>query len=349
MSIKIENFGKLPDGRVVHLYTLTNKNNLEIKISSYGVNITCISMPDRHGNFENIVCGFDNLEDYLSENYLAGYPYFGCILGRYANRIANGHLEIEGKTYELVVNNGPNHLHGGSVGFDRQLWDAKHSCRDGYSQIEFSYLSPHLEENYPGNLRVKCICTVTDDNELRIEYLAETDQTTVINLSNHTYFNLTGGKRNILNHELKLAAKQITESVDLIPTGKLIPVKGTVYGFSRFKKLAGGLSQLPTGYDTNFVLDNPEGKLIYAGTLREKISGRMVVVHTTQPAIQLYTGYYIPELTIQGEKKFGSYSGVALETQHYPDSVHHPDFPSTLLKPGETFQETTTYKFSLDL
>jgi aldose 1-epimerase len=348
MSIKFEKFGKLPDEREAYLYTLANKNNFEVKFSSYGLIITSISMPDKLGNFDNIVCGFDKPEDYLSENYLAGYPYFGCIIGRYANRIANGHLEIEGKTYELAVNNGPNHLHGGLTGFDRRLWDAKLFYKDGNDKVEFSYLSPHLEENYPGNLMVKCSYSLTDENELRIEYVAETDQTTVINLTNHTYFNLTGGKRNILNHEFRLPAKKMTESVDLIPTGKILPVKDTVYDFSRYKKFSRGLKQLPTGYDNNFVLENPEGKLEYAGTLCEKTSGRFVDIYTTQPAIQVYTGYYIPKLKIDGKKKFGPFSGVALETQHYPDSVHHPDFPTTLLRPGETFKEKTVYKFSID-
>lgn len=348
MNVQKATFGKLPDGREVHLFTLTNDKGTIVKVTNYGGIITSIVIPGKSGKTDNVVCGFDRLEDYLSDQYLNSYPYFGSIIGRCANRIANGHMEVEGKTYQMAVNNGPNHLHGGNVGFDRRLWDARTFQNDRTAGVELSYLSPDGEENYPGNLNVKCTYSLNNDNELAMEYEAVTDRTTVINLTNHTYFNLTGGLENILNHELKLSAEKITESADLIPTGKILAVKDTVFDFSDFKSFAEGLDQLPTGYDNNFVLDNPGGKLMYTGTLREKSSGRQVDVFTTQPAIQIYTGYYIPELTIDGEKKFGSYSGVALETQHYPDAVHHPDFPSTFLKPGETFNEKTVYKFSMN-
>ena len=347
MNVKSEKFGNLPDGQEVQLFTLTGNNGLEVKITNYGIIITTIIMPDKNGVRENIVCGFNKLEDYFSKDYLGSYPYFGAIIGRFGNRIANGHLEIEGKTYKLAVNNGPNHLHGGKTGFDKRLWDAKPYQTDEVAGVEFTYLSPHLEENYPGNLQVRCICSLTAANELVLEYVAETDQTTVINLTNHTYFNLTGGKENILNHELKLEATKMTEMVEQIPTGKIQDTKNTPFDFSEFKTFAKDLDQLPTGYDDNFVLDNETGELKYTGTLREKKSGRKVEVFTSQPGMQLYTGYWIPELVIDGEKKFGSYSGVALETQHYPDSVHQPHFPSTLLKPGEKYNEKTIYKFSL--
>lgn len=346
MKVKSTKFGNLPDGREVQLYTLTGKNGLEIDIADYGITITRIEMPDKNGNRENIVCGFEKLENYLSDEYLQSYPYFGVIIGRFGNRIASGNLEIDGKTYELAINNGPNHLHGGITGFDKRLWTAKPYENEEVVGVEFSYVSPHLEENYPGNLQVRCICSLTAANELVLEYVAETDQTTVVNLTNHTYFNLTGGKENILNHELKLTATKMTELVDQIPTGKILETKGSPFDFSEFKPLAKDLKQLPTGYDDNFVLDNETGELKYAGTLREKNSGRQVEVYTSQPGMQLYTGYWIPELIIDGKKKFGSYSGVALETQHYPDSVHHPHFPSTLLKPGEKYNQKTIYKFS---
>lgn len=346
MKVKSTKFGNLPDGREVQLYTLTGKNGLEIDIADYGITITRIEMPDKNGNLENIVCGFEKLENYLSDEYLQSYPYFGVIIGRFGNRIASGNLEIDGKTYELAINNGPNHLHGGITGFDKRLWTAKPYENEEVVGVEFSYVSPHLEENYPGNLQVRCICSLTAANEFVLEYVAETDQTTVVNLTNHTYFNLTGGKENILNHELKLTATKMTELVDQIPTGKILETKGSPFDFSEFKPLAKDLKQLPTGYDDNFVLDNETGELKYAGALREKNSGRQVEVYTSQPGMQLYTGYWIPELIIDGKKKFGSYSGVALETQHYPDSVHHPHFPSTLLKPGEKYNQKTIYKFS---
>lgn len=347
MNVKSTKFGNLPDGREVQLFTLSNQNGLNIDISNYGVIITRIEMADNKGNRENIVCGFDQLEGYLSDEYLGSYPYFGAIIGRFGNRIANGHLEIEGKTYELAINNGPNHLHGGKTGFDRRLWNAKPYQSEDVAGVEFSYSSPHLEENYPGNLEVRCIVSLTATNELVLEYTAETDQTTVVNLTNHTYFNLTGGKENILNHELKLSATKMTEMEEQIPTGKILDTRGTPFDFSEFKTFAKDLDQLPTGYDDNFVLDNETGELKYTGTLREKKSGRQVEVFTSQPGMQLYTGYWIPELTVSGKKKFGSYAGVALETQHYPDSVHQPNFPSTQLKPGDKYHQKTIYKFSL--
>lgn len=347
MNVKSEKFGILPDGSEASLFTLTNNNGIKVKITNYGVNITEITTPDKNGISENIVCGFKKLENYLSEEYLSDYPYFGVVIGRFANRIAKGHLEIDGKTYQLAVNNGPNHLHGGITGFDCRLWKAKPYSNKNAAGVEFSYLSPHLEENYPGNLNVRCICTLTSANELVLEYVAETDMTTVVNLSNHTYFNLTGGKADILNHELKLATDKMTEMADQIPTGKIVDTRGTPFDFTEFKTFAKDLAKLPTGYDDNFVLDNPAKELKYAATLREKESGRQVDVLTSQPGMQLYTGYWIPELTIDGEKKFGSYSGVALETQHFPDSVHQPDFPTVILNPGETYNQKTIYKFSV--
>jgi aldose 1-epimerase len=345
MKVQTTSFGKLPGGKEAQLFTITNNNGMKVQMTNYGGIITRIEMPGRNVKTDNVVCGFDKLGNYLSEDYLSSYPYFGAVIGRFGNRIAKGELEIEGKHYKLAVNNGPNHLHGGITGFDRRLWHAKTFEGENVAGVELSYLSPHMEENYPGNLKVKCIYSLTANNELVLEYFAETDKTTVVNFTNHTYFNLTGGKENILNHELKLTARKMTEMVEQIPTGKIIPVEGTPFDFGEFKTLARDLDKLPTGYDDNFVFDNEAGKLKYSGTLRETSSGRQVDVHTTQPGMQLYTGYWIPELTIDGEKKFGSYSGIALETQHYPDSPHHPHFPTTFLKPGETYNEKTVYTF----
>lgn len=345
MKLQESNFGNLPDGREVKLFTLTNDHNLTVKITNYGGIITGIKMPDKNGNIDNIACGFEKLENYLSDEYLESYPYFGALIGRFGNRIAKGHLEVEGETYNLAVNNGPNHLHGGKIGFDRRLWNTKTFESPDKAGIELTYTSPDMEENYPGEVQVKCIYTLNNNNELEIEYFAETDKTTVINLTNHTYFNLSGGKENILQHELKLNADKQTEMVEQIPTGKIVSVIGTTHDFTEFKAFSKDIEKLPTGYDENFVLDNEQGNLKFAGSLRDKNTGRQVDVQTTQPGIQLYTGYWIPELEIDGEKKFGSYSGVALETQHYPDSVHHDNFPSTLLKPGEKYNEKTSYKF----
>jgi aldose 1-epimerase len=345
MKIVKSNFGKLPDGTEAKHFTLTNDNNLAVKITNYGAIITSIEMPDKKGNIDNIVCGFEKLQTYLSDEYLGNYPYFGAIIGRFGNRIAKGNLEIEGKTYEMAINNGPNHLHGGKIGFDRRLFDAETFENEKEIGLKLTYLSPDMEENYPGNLNVTCIYTLNNTNELSIEYQAETDKTTVVNLTNHTYFNLTGGKENILNHELELTATKMTEMVDQIPTGNINSVAGTPFDFTNPKKINHRMAEVPMGYDDNFVLDNESGELKYIGTLKENKSGRKVEVLTTQPGVQVYTGYWNPELTIEGKKRFGSFSGIALETQHYPDSVNRPEFPTTLLNPGKKYNEKTIYKF----
>lgn len=344
MKLQSIPFGNLKDGRLAILYTLSN-NNVSIKITNYGAIITSVEMPDKNGIIENIVCGFDNLKTYISDEYLGSYPYFGAIIGRFGNRIANGNLEIEGTAYKMAINNGPNHLHGGITGFDKKLWDAETFEEDDKVGVKLTYLSADLEENYPGNLKVACIYTLDSESNFGIEYFAETDKTTVVNLTNHSYFNLTGGKENILNHELELTATKMTEMVEQIPNGKIIPVAGTAFDFTRSKTIKRDMANLPTGYDDNFVLDNNSGELKYIGCLKETTSGRKIEVLTTQPGIQVYTGYWNPELVIDGVKKFGSYSGIALETQHYPDSVHQPEFPATILKPGDNYHEKTIYKF----
>lgn len=348
MKLETTSFGNLKDGSEVKLFTLCNDNNLTVKITNYGAIVTSIEMPDKSGNIENIVCGFDKFETYISDEYLGSYPYFGAIIGRFGNRIAKGNLVIEGKTFEMAINNGPNHLHGGKIGFDRKLFEAETIQNNEQVGIKLTCLSPDMEENYPGNLKVTCIYTLNNSNELGIEYWAETDKTTVVNLTNHTYFNLTGGTENILNHELELTATKMTEMVDQIPTGKIVPVKGTPFDFTTSKKLNQNMSEVPMGYDDNFVLDNESGDLKYIGCLKELKSGRKVEILTTQPGMQVYTGYWNPELVIDGQKRFGSFSGIALETQHYPDSVNQPDFPTTILKPGEKYNETTIYRFTTE-
>ena len=345
MKVTKSLFGKTNEGIVVDLFTLSNDNQVTVQITNYGAIVTSIVTPDKNGELANINCGFEKLEDYLSPQYLGSYPYFGCVCGRCCNRIDKGQFTLEGKKYNLAVNNGPNHLHGGMIGYDRRFWSGEIIEDSVKVGVKLSLFSPDLEEGYPGNLQVTCTYTLNNHNELTIEYTADTDQTTLVNLTNHTYFNLTGGKENIKDHELELTAKTFTDSVDAIPTGEILPVKGTPNNFLTKKKLGQHLADLPTGYDLNFVLDNKEGKLVYAGKLSEETSGRMVEVFTTQPGIQLYTGYWIPELTIGGNKKFGSYSGVALETQHYPDSINKPAFPPVTLAPGQAFYEKTVYTF----
>ena len=345
MKITKSDFGKNNEGIDVHLFTLTNDKQVTVKITNHGAIITSIETPDTNGELTNIACGFEKLENYLSAEYLGSYPYFGCICGRCCNRIAEGKFELEGKKYSLAVNNGPNHLHGGIVGYDRRLWSAELIEENNKVGVKLSYLSPDLEEGYPGNASITCTYSLNNENELSIEYTAETDRTTIVNLTNHTYFNLTGGKDQILNHDLEIPARTFTELISSIPTGNIVPVEGTPFNFLQKKKLGKDIAPLADGYDLNFVLDNPDRKLVYAGCLSEEKSGRAVEVYTTQPGIQLYTGYWIPELTIDGQKKFGSYSGVALETQHYPDSINKPHFPTVTLVPGQKFHEKTIYKF----
>jgi aldose 1-epimerase len=348
MKVTKSLFGKTNEGIEVDLFTLSNDNQVTVKITNYGAIVTSIVTPDKNGELANIACGFEKLEDYLSPQYLGSYPYFGCVCGRCCNRIDKGQFTLEGKKYALAVNNGPNHLHGGLIGYDRRLWMGETFEEEKKVGVKLSLLSPDMEEGYPGNLKVTCTYTLNNLNELGIEYTADTDQTTIVNLTNHTYFNLTGGKENIKNHELELTARSFTDSVDAIPNGEILSVVETPNNFFVKKKLGQDLAELPTGYDLNFVLDNEEGEMVYAGSLSEETSGRMVEVFTTQPGIQLYTGYWIPELTIDGKKKFGSYSGVALETQHYPDSINKPHFPPVTLAPGQTFYEKTVYAFGIE-
>ena len=348
MNIKKTEFGILDNGQMVSLFTLSNDNNVMVQITNYGAIITSIVTPDKIGNQGNIALGFDKLEQYTSKDYLGNYPYFGCICGRVANRIANGRFTLDGTDYKMAINNGPNHLHGGLVGFDRRLFDAEVIDENNQVGVKLNYLSPDGEENYPGNLDVTCIYTLNNRNELGIEYKATTDKATILNLTNHSYFNLTGGKENILNHELWLPTDKYTYAIDLIPTGEIKSVAGTPLDFTKKKKFSKDISQLPQGYDQNFVLDNADKKLVHAGCLSEETTGRKIDVYTTEPGIQLYTGYWIPEMVVDGVKKFGSYSGVALETQHYPDSIHHENFPTVILRPGEIYKQLTVYRFSAE-
>ncbi len=342
MNIKKEIFGQCPKGEKAFLYTLVNPNGITVKITNYGAIITSIEMADNKGKKENVVLGFKSMDEYLSKDYLAGYPYFGAVCGRYCNRIAGGKLTVEGMNYQLFINNGPNHLHGGQTGFDKILWTAKTIEMPDFVGLELKYRSVHLEENYPGNLDISILYKLTHKNELQIEYKAVTDRTTVVNLTNHTYFNLNGGKENIFNHLLQINSKKRTiNDSTLIPTGEIADVTNTPFDFSIAKPVGKDIGTLPDGYDLNYPLNNAGQKMVFAGKLSEEQTGRTVSVFTTEPGIQIYTGYYIPTL---GDR-FGRYSGLALETQHYPDSPNHPEFPTTELKPGETYKSKTTYLF----
>lgn len=346
MQIKTSNFGIINNLKV-QLFTLINKNNVEVKITNYGGIITSINTPDINNNSKNIILGFDSLDAYTSKDYLASYPYFGAIIGRVANRISNGKFELDAKQYSVAKNNDNNHLHGGLIGFDRVIWDAKSFKAVDKVGVILSYLSVDGEEGYPGNLKVKVEYSLNNENELSINYFAETNAATPINLTQHSYFNL-GDEATIKNHYLQLNCDKYTEiDSELIPTGNMISVKHTPYDFNKIKRIGNGFKSLKDGYDTNFDLNNDKGVLIKAGELYEPTSKRLLEVFTTEAGIQVYSGGSIPKLKIDGEDKFGKFSGVALETQHFPDALHHPNFQSIILNPGEKYQQQTIYKFSV--
>jgi aldose 1-epimerase len=340
-------FGKTKDGTPVDLYVLTNAKGMKVKVITYGTILTEIHVPDSKGNFENVALGFDNLDDYL-----AGHPFFGAIVGRVTNRIAKGKFTLKGKEYTMAVNNGPNTLHGGLKGFDKKVWKAEPVKAEDGVAVKFSYLSSDGEEGFPGNLSATATYTLTNQNELKIDYTATTDKSTPVNLTNHSYFNLGGPKAgNILGHELTLAADRYTPADDtLIPTGEIKPVQGTPFDFTKPTAIGARFDQLkgkPVGYDLNYVL-NSEGKsLAFAARVRDPKSGRVLEMYTTEPGVQFYTGNFL-----DGTKKgkggvvYGQHSGFCLEAQHFPDSVNQPKFPSTILEPGKTYKQTTVYKFS---
>lgn len=344
-KITKSNFGKLPDGTAVELYTLSNSGGITCKIITYGGIITELHVPDKNGRAGNIVLGFDNLEQYL-----AGHPYFGAIIGRFGNRIAKGRFTLEGKTHSLAINNGPNHLHGGLKGFDKVIWKATPSETADSASLKLTYTSADGEEGYPGKLDITVTYTLTDKNELRIDYQAVTDKATPVNLTNHSYFNLAGSG-DVLGHELTLTAKSITATDDtLIPTGEIKSVKGTPFDFTTAKTIGKDIAPLyalpHNGYDHNFVLEQGKGVALAARVVEPK-SGRVMEVLTTEPGVQLYTGNFLPELKCTGGTVFGKHGGFCLETQHYPDSVNHPNFPSVILKPGQELRSTTVHRFSL--
>lgn len=344
--IEKKEFGKMPDGQIVHEYSLS-RGGITVKVITLGGIVTAIHAPDRDGKIDDVVLGFDHLDGYLK-----GHPYFGCITGRVCNRIAHGKFTLEGKEYQLAKNNGPHHLHGGNIGFDKVLWQAKEIQRENGVGLELTRRSPDGEEGYPGNLDVIVRYLVTDQAELVIEYEATTDKTTHVNLTNHTYFNLGGIKGgSILGHELQLNAASITPTDEsLIPTGKIEPVKGTPFDFTEFKPIGRDIGQVggnPSGYDVNYVINRHEGPgLPLAAKVRDPKTGRTLDVYTTEPGVQLYTGNFLDGSIVgKGGVAYQKHFGFCLETQHFPDSPNQPDFPSTVLKPGQRYRSTTVYRF----
>jgi len=344
-------FGKTTDGQEVDLYLLTNQNGVEAAITNFGATVVSLRVPDRHGKVADVVLGYVDLDGYIHDK-----SHFGATVGRYANRIAHGKFSLNGTTYTLAKNNGENHLHGGIRGFDKVVWTAKDVSTPAASVLQLNYLSKDGEEGYPGNLPAQVTYTLTNNNKLRIEYAATTDKDRIINLTNHSYFNLAGqGQGDILQHQLRLHASRFTPvDATLIPTGAIRRVKGTPFDFTRSTAIGSRITQddeqlkLGQGYDHNFVLDGDgRGKPVLAAEVYEPTSGRTMEVWTTEPGIQLYTGNFL-DGTARGKAgtTYPRRSAFCLETQHFPDSPNHPNFPSTILKPGTRFKSTTIYKFS---
>jgi aldose 1-epimerase len=338
-------FGTNAEGDSITLFTLQNEKGCIVKIMNYGAIITEIHTPDREGKMGNIVLGFDNLEQYL-----AGHPYFGAVVGRYGNRIAKGQFNIDGSSYQLPINNGNNALHGGIKGFDKVVWDAKVISCEERAAILLTYESQDGEEGYPGNLKTQVTYELLMD-QLFITYEAESDKPTVLNLTNHSYFNLAG-QGTILDHIMYINASKYTPVNDeLIPTGELANVQGTPFDFRKPLTIGERIQEVggtPVGYDHNFVLDRSGEERTLAAKVLDPKSGRIVEVTTTEPGVQFYTGNFLDGTLQSGEVIYNQHTGLCLETQHFPDSPNQPDFPSTVLRPGEKFISQTIFRFGVE-
>jgi aldose 1-epimerase len=341
MCIKKRAYGET-NGQKVYSYTLTNSNGLKAEIINFGGTITKLYVPDRKGNFADIVTGYETLEDYISNG-----GYFGALIGRYGNRIAKGKFSLNGVEYKLAQNNGENHLHGGIKGFDKVVWDAEEMKVDNGIALKLFYLSEDGEEGYPGKLSCTVIYTLTNDNELKISYKAETDKGTVINLTNHSYFNLGGhDSGDILGHEIMLKADHfLPVDAGLIPIGRIEPVKGTPMDFTTAMTIGSRIKQVKGGYDHNYCLNSSDGSLSLAVEVYEPVSGRLMQIFTTQPGIQFYTGNFLNGSNQGKGAVYYKHSGFCLETQHFPDSPNRANYPPVVLEPGQKYKQLTVHKF----
>ena len=342
-------FGKLPDGTAVESFTLRNARGMEVRAITYGAIIVSLRVPDRAGKFDDVVLGHDDLAGYLAKP-----SYFGAVVGRYGNRIAKGRFTLDGKTYTLATNNGPNHLHGGVKGFDKVVWKGEPASAGGAS-VTFSYTSRDGEEGYPGTLSARVTYTLTDKDELRFQYAATTDKATPVNLTQHSYFNLAGAGHDILGHELTIDADRFTPvDATLIPTGKLAPVSGTPFDFRKPTAIGARIGQddeqlrFGGGYDHNYVLNRTGDGLVHAVRLVDPSSGRTLDIQTTEPGVQFYSGNFL-DGTVKGKGGvvYAHRSGLCLETQHFPDSPNQPAFPSTIVRPGKEYRSETVLTFGV--
>ncbi|PKD19697.1 aldose epimerase [Salegentibacter salinarum] len=348
-KIKKEEYGTTSDGEKVAQYTLINENGMEVKIITYGGRITSLKAPDKNDEFENVVLGFDSLEQYTKDN-----PFFGALIGRFGNRIANGKFTLDGEEYTLAQNDGENHLHGGEKGFDKVVWDAEEA---GENSLKLIYISEDMEEGYPGTLETTVVYTLTDDNALEVDYKATTDKTTVVNLTQHAYFNLSADfSETILDHKFEINADEfLPVNETLIPTGELKDVAGTPFDFREAKTVEQHIEEKNEqlergqGYDHCWVLNEQDSGMRFAASAYHEESGRMLEVHTNEPGIQFYSGNFLDGTLPQadGDGNYGHRSGFCLETQHYPDSPNQEDFPSVVLEPGKTYSSKTSFKFSV--
>jgi len=342
-------YGKLSDGREIYQYTLTNKSGATLKVINYGAIVTSLTIPDRNGKFGDVILGYDSLQAYVDDKC-----FFGAIVGRYGNRIGKGKFKLDGKEYQVTVNEGENHLHGGKLGFNKVLWDARTMQDTAGSAIELTYVSTDGEEGYPGKVTLTVIYTLTDNNELKIEYKGTTDKTTVLNPTHHSYFNLSGSFNNtILDHVVMIDANAITPvDKSLIPTGKLLDVSKTPMDFRTPIAIGAHIDddfeqlKIAGGYDHNWVLRNYDGKVRTVAEVYEPKSGRLMTVITDQPGIQFYSGNFLDGTGKGKGVTYQKRSGLCLESQCYPDSPNKPEFPSATLKPGEEYHQTTIYQFS---
>jgi aldose 1-epimerase len=349
-SVTSAPFGKMPDGTAVSIYTLTNTRGMEARIMNYGGIVVTLKAPDKAGKYGDVVLGYEKLEDYIKAS-----PYFGCLVGRYGNRIAKGKFTLDGTEYHLATNNIGNHLHGGIKGFDKVVWTAKPAESKEGAALELKYVSRDGEEGYPGTLSITALYTVTEKNELKLEFTATTDKPTVCNLTHHSYFNLAG-KGDILGHKVVIKSSHFTPVDEtLIPTGELKPVEGTPFDFRQATAIAARINakdeqlKFGLGYDHNWAIDKPAGKLALMAEVREAASGRLMQVLSTEPGLQFYSGNFLDGSNVgKGGVAYQYRTGFCMEPQHYPDSPNKPQFPSVVLRPGQVYHNTIIYRFGVE-